>query len=76
MAAALHLRGNAVFPYMDNWLVVSPSPELLDSRLQVLLLLQSNLSLCINLEKSILSSSQILQFTGALCTLLIRGIES
>ena len=65
VAAYLRLRGIQVYPYIDDWLIVSGSKhQALQDTLYVLHTLQA-LGLTINYEKSKLHPSQVVDYIGA-----------
>ncbi|KAF7238700.1 Integrin alpha-X [Varanus komodoensis] len=65
VCAHLRLQGIQVYPYLNDWLIVSPTKEGLRSSLQTVCTLLDNLGLCINHEKSCLTPSQVIDFIGA-----------
>jgi hypothetical protein len=65
LVAWARLQGIHVYPYLDDWLLRGPDPRELQSQLQQLIRLLQDCGWLINLEKSVLTPSQDLQFIGA-----------
>ena len=81
VSVILHSRGIRMRRYLDDWLVQSSSCESLLQDLHVVLDLCRDLGNVINLEKSNLVSSQVVQYLGwystlSLLWLLLRRIAS
>lgn len=66
VAAHLRTRGVIIFPYIDNWLIVAKSRELLRDHVHLTLSVLRLLGLQVNVAKSALDPSQRLRFIGAI----------
>ncbi|KAJ7329295.1 hypothetical protein JRQ81_015469 [Phrynocephalus forsythii] len=64
VAAHLHLHGINIFPYLDDWLLVSPTAQKATQDLRYTLDLLSSLGLQVNRDKSVLWPSQTVQYIG------------
>ncbi|KAF7245178.1 Kinesin-like protein KIF13A [Varanus komodoensis] len=65
VCAFLCLQGIQIYPYLDDWLLVSQSREGLLAAIHTTCALLNSLGLCINTEKSSFLSTQTLTFIGA-----------
>lgn len=65
VATFLYQHGITVFPYIDDWLLISHSLHHLCQDMSTTLQLLASLGLCVNLAKSHLTLVQDLQFIGA-----------
>lgn len=59
------LRGVTIYQYIDDWLLVAPSPDLLHHHLSLTISLLENLGIAINFKKSCLEPLQSLQYIEA-----------
>lgn len=64
IAAHSSCLGLSVYSYLGNWLLVALSQELTSTILTLRTLLTS-LGICINKDKSVLLSTQMIHFVGA-----------
>lgn len=64
-AVALQTWGITVFPYINDWLVVASCPHQLESHIQSVFWFLDCLGLWVNLKKSVLRPTKVLQFIGA-----------
>ena len=65
VVAFLRQKGIRILYYLDDWLLVAKSRILLESQLQVTLLVSRALEFLINLEKSSLTPTQLPPYLGA-----------
>ena len=65
VAEYLRRRGVHIFVYLDDWLIVSPSPQLLQEEVRQVCELVSRLGFLINVKKSLLSPTQVIDYLGA-----------
>jgi hypothetical protein len=65
VAECLRRRGRSIYVYLDDWLLVAPSFQLLQSFIEEVLGMVSSLGFIVNLNKSSLEPSQFPQFLGA-----------
>ncbi|KAF7241744.1 Solute carrier family 15 member 2 [Varanus komodoensis] len=72
VCAFLCLQGIQIYPYLDDWLLVSQSREGLLAAIHTTCALLNNLGLRINTEKSSLLSTQTLTFIGAHLDLMLE----
>ncbi|KAF7239088.1 Sodium-dependent phosphate transporter 2 [Varanus komodoensis] len=75
VCAHLRRQGIQVYPYLDDWLIISPSKEGLQSALQTTCTLLDKLGLCINHEKLCLVPFQVINLIAArLNSTLLRAL--
>ncbi|KAF7241227.1 Transient receptor potential cation channel subfamily V member 6 [Varanus komodoensis] len=65
VCAHLRLRGIRIYPYLDDWLLVSDTKAGLLSAVDITCALLQDLGLCINQQKSSLLPTQMINFFGA-----------
>lgn len=65
VAAYLHLQGVTLFQYIDNWLLIASSQNLLRRHLALFIRLLESLGIAINYKKSNLRPLQHVQYIGA-----------
>ncbi|KAF7246105.1 Transposon Ty3-I Gag-Pol polyprotein [Varanus komodoensis] len=65
VCAHLRLRGIRIYPYLDDWLLVSDTEAGLSSAVEFTCALLHDLGLCINQQKSSLLPTQVINFIGA-----------
>ena len=65
VAEYLRRKGKSIFVYLDDWLLVAPSPQLLQSFLAEVIHLVQSLGFIVNMDKSSLVPSQSPLFLGA-----------
>ena len=66
VAAELRKRGVKIFCYLDDWLILAPSPSMLQLHLQITIKLASELGFVINKEKSNFTPTVNPEFLGAI----------
>ncbi|KAL0151000.1 hypothetical protein M9458_053727 [Cirrhinus mrigala] len=62
--SSLRARGMRVFNYLDDWLILAHSEDVLNSHKRVLLRHLDSLGLCVNVQKSALCPSQSITYLG------------
>ena len=65
VAEYLRCQGVRIFVYLDDWLIVAPSPQLLQKDIRTVCDLVSRLGFIVNLEKSSLKPTQRITYLGA-----------